>query len=48
MLLKSVPINATIDIIIRCIYEFKEIDTRSTENEMRAHTAMQQKCSFYV
>ena len=31
----NVPIDATIDIIIRRIYEFKEIDTRITKNEMR-------------
>ena len=34
-LFTNVPIDATIDIIIRRIYEFKEIDTRSTKNEMR-------------
>ena len=34
-LFTKVPIDATIDIIIRIIYEFKEIDTRSTKNEMR-------------
>ena len=27
--------DATIDIIIEHIYEFKEIDTRITKNEMR-------------
>ena len=31
----NVPIDATIDIIIRRIYEFKEIDTRMTKNEMK-------------
>ena len=31
----NVPIDLTIDIIIRRIYEFKEIDTRITKNEMR-------------
>ena len=31
----NVPIDVTIDIIIRRIYEFKEIDTRITKNEMR-------------
>ena len=34
-LFTNVPIDATIDIIIRRIYEFKEIDTRITKNEMR-------------
>ena len=34
-LFTKVPIDATIDIIIRIIYEFKEIDTRSTKNEMK-------------
>ena len=33
-LFTNVPINAIIDIIIRRIYEFKEIDTRITKNEM--------------
>ena len=31
----NVPIDATTDIIIRRIYEFKEIDTKITKNEMR-------------
>ena len=31
----NVPIDAIIDTIIRLIYEFKEIDTRITKNEMR-------------
>ena len=31
----NVPIDATIDIIIRCIYEFEETGTRITKNEMR-------------
>ena len=31
----NVSIDATIDIIIRRIYEFKETDTRITKNEMR-------------
>ena len=31
----NVRIDATIDTIIRRIYEFKEIDTRITKNEMR-------------
>ena len=30
----NAPIDSTIDIIIRRIYEFKEIDTRITKNEM--------------
>ena len=30
----NVPIDAIIDIIIRRIYEFKEIDKRITKNEM--------------
>ena len=34
-LLTNVPIDASINIIIRRIYEFKEIDTRTTKNEMR-------------
>ena len=34
-LFTSVPIDATIDIIIRRIYESKEIDTTITKNEMR-------------
>ena len=34
-LFTNVPIDATIDTIIRRIYEFKEIDTRITKNEMR-------------
>ena len=34
-LFTNVPIDSTIDIIIRRIYEFKEIDTRITKNEMR-------------
>ena len=33
-LFTNVPIDATIDIIIRRIYEFKEIDTRITKTEM--------------
>ena len=44
-LFTNVPTDATIDIIIRRIYEFKEIDTKWNEI---AHTAMLQKCSFYV
>ena len=35
LLFTNVPIDATIDIIIRRIYEFKEIDTRITKNGMR-------------
>ena len=35
MLFTNVPIDATIDIIIQHIYEFKEIGTRITKNEMR-------------
>ena len=31
----KLPIDATTDIIILCIYEFTEIDTRITKNEMR-------------
>ena len=46
-LFTNVPIDPTIDIIIRHIYEFKEIDTNKKCYE-RAHTAMHQKCSFYV
>ena len=34
-LFTNVPIDATIDIIIRRIYEFKVIDTRITKNKMR-------------
>ena len=34
-LFTNVPIDLTIDIIIRSIYEFKEIDTSSTKNETR-------------
>ena len=34
-LFTNVSVDATIDIIIRRIYEFKEIDTRITKNEMR-------------
>ena len=34
-LFTNVPVDATIDIIIRRIYEFKEIVTRITKNEMR-------------
>ena len=34
-LFANLPIDATIDIIIRRINEFKEIDTRITKNEMR-------------
>ena len=35
LLFTNVPIDAPTDIIIRRIYEFKEIDTRITKNEMR-------------
>ena len=34
-LFTNIPIDATIAIIIRRIYEFKEIDTRITKNKMR-------------
>ena len=34
-LFTNVPIDSTIDIIIRWICEFKEIDTRITKNETR-------------
>ena len=34
-LFTNIPADSTIDIIIRRIYEFKEIDTRITKNEMR-------------
>ena len=34
-LFTNVPMDATIGIIIRRIYEFKEIDTRITKNEIR-------------
>ena len=37
LLFTNVPIDATIDIIIRRIYEFKLIDTRITKNKMREH-----------
>ena len=36
----NVPTDATIDIIIRRIYEFKEIDTRITKNKMRELTLL--------
>ena len=44
-LFTNVPIDATIDIIIRRIYEFKEIDTRITKNEMRELILL---CTKYV
>ena len=35
MLFTNVTIDATIDIIIRRFYEYREIDTRVTKNEMK-------------
>ena len=35
LLFTNVPIDASIDINVRRIYEFKEIDTRTTKNEIR-------------
>ena len=34
-LFRNVPIDAAIDVIVWHIYEFEEIDTKTTKNEMR-------------
>ena len=34
-LFRNVPIDAAVDIIVWHIYEFEEIDTKTTKNEMR-------------
>ena len=48
-LFTNVPIDANIDIIIRRIYEFKEINTRILKNDMRELILpCTKKCSFYV
>ena len=44
----DVPIDATIDIIIRRIYEFKETDTRITKNKIRELTLLYTKSVHFT